>query len=131
MKILASVAVLALSFHVMAADDAAGKKSSSVAFSVFAFTNTQGIPVKVTLEAPVGKVVYGPTDVASNGVASIDPGVENVISARIVADYGKDHGTYEQTVTVGGKGNPVYIKTLMTSGSIGGIRVTDVTGSNP
>ena len=132
MKILAIVAALGLSFGVVAAEEpAAGKKSSAVAFSVFALTNRQGIPVKVTLEAPAGKVVYGPIEVAANGVASIDPKVTNAESARIVADYGADHGKAEQTVTLGGKANPVYLKTLMTSAGIGSVRVTDLTGSNP
>jgi len=132
MKILAIVVALGLSIGVVAAEEpAAGRRSSNVSFSVFALTNTQNIPVKVTLEAPAGKVVYGPVEVAPNGVASIDPKVTNVESVRVVADYGADHGKSEQTVTLGGKGNPVYLKTLMTSAGTGSVRVTDLTGSNP
>jgi hypothetical protein len=85
MKNLAIIAALGLSISVVAAEEpAAGRQSSNVSFSVFALTNTQSIPVKVTLEAPAGKVVYGPVEVAANGVASIDPKATNVESVRVV-----------------------------------------------
>ena len=134
MRYLALVAMIGLSFTLLAAEDAAsGKKAQGdpVAFSVFAMTNTQSIPVKVTLEAPVGKVIYGPTEIPADGSISIDPKTTNVTSARVVADYGKDHGQADQTITLGGQRNQVYLKTLMASGSIGNVRVTDLAGSNP
>jgi hypothetical protein len=103
-----------------------------VAFSVFALTNTQSIPMKVTLEAPAGKVIYGPTEVPADGSVSIDPKVENISSARITVDYGADHGKATQTVTLAGeRGDPLYIKTLMATGSIGRVKVTSVEGANP
>jgi hypothetical protein len=105
--------------------------TAGVPFSVFGLTNTQGIKMKVTLESPIGTVIYGPTEVPANGITSIDPKAANVMSARVVADYGKEHGRFEQTVTLSGKKNAVYIKTLMTSAGIGGVRVTDLAGSNP
>lgn len=134
MKILAVVAVLGLSLTLTGAqDDAAGKKApaAGVPFSVFVMTNTQGIPMKVTLEAPPGKIVYGPAEVPADGSVSIDPKAGNVSAARVVADYGKDHGRYEQTVSLNGKPNELYIKTLMASGGIGSVRVTDLAGSHP
>jgi len=127
MRALTFVAVLGLSMAAVAAPPSGG----GVPFSVFAITNTQSIPMKVTLEAPVGKVIYGPVEVSADGSISIDPKVENVVSARVVVDYGKEHGPEGQTVTLGGEKNKVYIKTLMASGSPGSVRVTDVTGSNP
>jgi hypothetical protein len=129
MRLLAVVAVLILSLTSAAAAEKAA--ASGVPFSVFMITNNQGIPMKVTLEAPAGKVIYGPTEVPASGSVSIDPKVKNVSTARITTDYGKDHGTQSQTVTLNGERNQLYIKTLMASGSIGDLRVTEIAGSNP
>ena len=125
MRILAIVAMFGLSL----VQSASAADKGSVPFSVFAITNTQSVKMKVTLEAPVGKVIYGPAEVAADGSVSIDPKVENIVSARVVVEYG--NGPEAQTITLGGEKNKVYIKTLMASGSPGGVRVTDVTGSNP
>jgi hypothetical protein len=87
--------------------------------------------MKVTLEAPPGTVVYGPVEIPADGSVSIDPNSSNVSAARVVADYGKDHGKAQQTVSLSAKGGDLYIKTLMASGTIGSVRVTDVAGRNP
>ncbi|HEX4825797.1 MAG TPA: hypothetical protein VFV19_15960 [Candidatus Polarisedimenticolaceae bacterium] len=127
MKVLALAAVAALS---LVSGSMAAQPAGGVPFSMFAITNTQSVPMKVTLEAPAGTVVYGPVEVAADGSLSIDPKVTNIVSARVVVEY-KDHGSEGQTVTLGGEKNKLYIKTLMASGGIGSVKVSDVTGSNP
>lgn len=104
--------------------------ATDVEFGSFIIENTTGISMNVTLEAPIGTIAVGPTEVKPNTTAPFVPGVKNVSSAKIIADFGSDHGAYTETVTVTGQGVPVYVEQMAAAARIGDVTITALKGSH-
>ena len=115
------------------AGSAASTRSSvaPVDFGSAIIENSTGIAMRVTVEAPVGTIVVGPLDVAPGATVTLSPGVSNVSSALIRADFGSDHGTYSETVTVTGSPVDMYIEALRAVARIGEVTATNLKGSHP
>ena len=103
-----------------------GIDASAVIFDSFTIENTTGIPMTVTLEAPIGTVVVASADVAANAKAHFDPQAKNASSARIIANFGKDHGKYSQDTTLDGD---KFIKTMTAAANIGEVKITELVDS--
>jgi hypothetical protein len=102
-----------------------GIDTSAIVFDSFTIENTTGIPMTVTLEAPIGTVVVASADVAPSSKGHFDPQAKNASSARIIANFGKDHGKYSQDTTLDGK----YIKTMTAVANIGEVKITELVDS--
>src|SRR5262245_49831303 len=71
-----------------------------VRFSKILFRNGSSNTVTLTVEAPIGKVVSGPDDVAVDSTATIRPGVDNCLSMLLLV-VDKIHGIREQSFAMG------------------------------
>jgi hypothetical protein len=68
----------------------------SIAFTKVVIHNKTGTDLKLTVEAPIGKVVSGPQTVKGNSTATINPGVKDCLSVLLSADD-PTHGNFKQT----------------------------------
>jgi hypothetical protein len=67
----------------------------SVPFTQITFRNTNNIDVTLTIEAPAGNRVAGPTNVPANSPATTNPNVKDCPSVvfRVVSDGDPDEET--------------------------------------
>ena len=105
--------------------------TTPVEFDSFTIENTTGIKMHVTLEAPIGTPVITAQEVMPGQTAPFVPTARDVSSAKIIADFGEDHGKYTETITLTAQTVPVYIKQLSAAARIGDVTVTTVIGAHP
>jgi hypothetical protein len=94
----------------------------SVHFAKVVFRNKNNIDVKLTVEAPIGKVVSGPQTVAANSTATINPGVNDCLSVLLSVDDSA-HGTTKQTFAMAtpktGEGRSSFLESVEVEYTIG------------
>ncbi len=88
----------------------------SVSFTTITFHNTAGVDVTLTIEAPPGTVVVGPTTVGSMSSGTFDPEVNDCAAVLLQVVSDADPGDESQTFAVQA---PLYLKTLEVSYFIG------------
>jgi len=105
--------------------------TTPVEFDSFTIENTTGIKMRVTLEAPIGTPVITAQEVMPGQTAPFVPTARDVSSAKIIADFGEDHGKYTETITLTAQTVPVYIQQLSAAARIGDVTITRVMGAHP
>jgi hypothetical protein len=94
----------------------------SVRFAKVVVRNRNNIDVKLTVEAPVGKVVSGPQTLAANSTATITPGVDDCLSVLLSVEDSA-HGTTKQTFAMAtpksGEGRYSYLESVEVEYTIG------------
>lgn len=94
----------------------------SVPFRELEFRNNNGIAVNLTVQAPVGTTVYGPTSVGSMSTVNVNPNVNNCPSVLLIAS--DPHGDYRQSFATAtpSSGLPVYLEKVHVSYVIASFR---------
>jgi hypothetical protein len=88
------------------------------------FTNTTGINnIPLTIEAPFGTVVYGPTPQAAGAVVDIPIMRDDCASVRLKVDD-PDHPTIQDFIFGAGNGRPLYFVSVIAQYAPG-----DITGT--
>jgi len=86
----------------------------AIQFDKVVFKNLNSIDVSLTVEAPIGTQVSGPTKVKANSTATITPGVSNCRSVLLHAYDSAHHAkqTYELAAPKSGEGRPAYLQAV-------------------
>lgn len=93
----------------------------AVRFREVLFRNRNSIPVFLSVDAPVGTVVWGPTTVAAASNVTIDPGVSDCQSVQLSVTDSAHHDPVRQTFAVErpAAGIPAHLDALTASYVIG------------
>lgn len=96
----------------------------SVTFLNVQFQNNTGIAITLTIETPIGALVYGPKPVGANGNVDVPIGRQNCSSVRLTVPD-PDHGaTQDFVLGPPQKGRPSYLEAVAVQFEVG-----DITGT--
>jgi len=94
-----------------------------VSFAEIRFYNTNGIDEPLTIEAPIGKVVYGPKTVPASSSVTINPNQTDCQSVLIRAGDPPHHDE-QSFATIGSRPLPAYLERLSVRHAIGSLHAT-------
>ena len=95
---------------------------AAVVFSTLKIKNMQSIPAKVVIEAPIGKK-FDAFDLKADDTVTRSYKESSVVSVKVAADYGSDHGVSASTIDLAKAGSPyaLFVEGIDALAGIGGV----------